>query len=219
MIKKIVLVTAVLVSAYTGMAQLPVMELTASIQTPYIYYISGDGGLNDFSTGLAKTLNQAGFTIASLNARSYFWSKKSPDQTASEISAYLQSRISTRKNQQIIFIGYSFGADVMPFIINRLPDSLKKRIASVVLLSPSGTTDFEIHVLDMFGTPKKRSMDVVAEINKMGNQKTAIIFGGDETGFSGKAITIKNSFIQTLPGGHHYDGNIREVVNTVMKYF
>ena len=48
----------------------------------------------------------------------------------------------------MILIGYSFGADVLPFIVNRLPDDLRKRIASVNLLGLSTEATFEIHVAD-----------------------------------------------------------------------
>lgn len=55
----------------------------------------------------------------------------------------------------------------MPFIVNRLPDSMREKIMTVILVSPSRSTDFEIHWSDMFDGNTPRSMDVVDEINKI----------------------------------------------------
>ncbi len=198
---------------------LPLKEWNSSSQTPFVFYISGDGGFNKFSTELCGKLNTSGYQITALNAKSYFWDKKTPAETASAISAYLAKQFSGRKNQQLVLAGYSFGADVMPFIVNKLPDSLRNKLVSVLLLSPATTTDFEVHWSDMFGGTQKRSMDVIAEINKMSSPKTVTIFGNDETDFPVNDIRLKNHIQETLPGGHHFDGDTDEVAKRIMKYF
>jgi len=198
---------------------LPVKEWTAATQNPFVLYISGDGGLNSFSTGLCNAINKSGYSITAINAKAYFWEKKTPEQVATAISIYLQKALQKNSNQQFVLAGYSFGADVLPFIVNKLPDQLRKKLLSVVLLSPSTSTDFEVHWSDMLGTNKKRSMDVVAEINRMGQQKTATIFGSDETDFHVSSIKLKNYTNEILPGGHHFDGNSSEVAKTMSKYF
>ncbi len=222
MIKKIYSSLLILFSALVTSAQvniLPVKEWSSAKEKPFVLYITGDGGFNNFSTDLCTTINKAGYAVSSVNAKSYFWNKKTPAQTATDISAYLAKQFNSRKNQQLIFAGYSFGADVMPFIVNKLPDAIRKKIVSVLLLSPSGSTDFEIHWSDMFGGNKQRSMDVVPEINKITSQKTITFFGSDETDFPVKNIKLKNYTNEILPGGHHFDGNTDEVAKTIMKYF
>jgi type IV secretory pathway VirJ component len=198
---------------------LPLKEWHVAVQTPFILYISGDGGLNNFSTDLCGTINRAGYSISAVNAKSYFWDKKTPERTATDISLYLQRILQGRTNQQLILVGYSFGADVMPFIVNRLPDSLRKKLVAVILLAPSTSTDFEIHWSDIFGGNSKRSMDVIAEINKMNVPKIVTLFGSDETSFPVKKIMLKNYSNEYLPGGHHFDGDTEEVGRTMMKYF
>ncbi len=222
MIKKIYINLLMLFSAMAASAQvnsLPVKEWSAAAEKPFVLYITGDGGFNNFSTDLCAAINKAGYAVSSVNAKSYFWNKKTPVQTATDITAYLTKQFNSRKNQQLIFAGYSFGADVLPFIVNKLPDAIRKKIVSVILLSPSGSTDFEIHLLDMFGGNKQRSMDVVTEINKMTALKTVTLFGNAETGFQVKNIKLKNYTNEILPGGHHFDGNTDEVAKTIMKYF
>ena len=192
---------------------------TAKHDKPFVFYISGDGGMNDFSTNLCKEINESGYDVAALNAKSYFWNKKTPAETAKEIINYLQKQFIGRTNQEFVVVGYSFGADVMPFIVNNLTEATHEKLMSTVLLSPSTSTDFEIHWSDMFGSSKKRSMDVVAEINKLGAKKLAIICGDDEDEFPFKQVKIPNFKNAILPGGHHYDKDSNIVAKTIVGFF
>jgi type IV secretory pathway VirJ component len=175
--------------------------------------------MKGFSNNLCQALNQQGHYITALDARTYFWEKKSPDQTTKDVAAILTGNELIRKAQQLVLIGYSFGADVMPFIVNKMPPNLKGKIKTVVLLSPSTSTDFEIHVSDLLGVGKKRGMDVVTEINRMANQKVVTLFGSEEKGFPLNDIHLRNHCNEVLPGGHHFDGNTHEVAKTISKYF
>jgi type IV secretory pathway VirJ component len=205
--------------SFAQSSQLPVMEWKSASETPFIFYISGDGGLNSFSTSLCKEINDGSFHITALNAKSYFWDKKTPQQTANDISAYLDNAFAARKNQQLVIAGYSFGADVVPFIINSLPERVKKKLISVILLAPSRTTDFEIHILDMFGSASKRNMNVINEINKMNVPKLATIIGVEEDIFPVKEIKLPHYHNETLPGHHHFDKNTDEVAKAMIRCF
>jgi type IV secretory pathway VirJ component len=199
--------------------QLPLREWNSGMRNPLVFYISGDGGYTNFSETLCGLINKRGYDVTSLNSKSYFWDKKTPKQTTKDIVAYLNSQFAKRKNQQFILTGYSFGAEIVPFVVNRLSDSMKKKLVTVVLLSPSASTDFEIHIWNMFGAKTKGSMDVVAEINKMGSQKTTTIFGIKDDNFPISDVKLKNYSNEQLPGGHHFGGNINEVAKTMMRYF
>jgi type IV secretory pathway VirJ component len=200
-------------------SKLPLKEWNSVADKPLVFYISGDGGYTSFSEGVCSTMNKAGYQVLSLNSKSYFDDKKTPQQTTDDIVNYLNDKFNKRKDQQFIVVGYSFGADITPFVVNLFPDSIKKKLVSVVLLSPSTSTDFETHVWDKLGLKKKRNMDVVAEVNKLGAIKTTIILGNDDDDFPINNIKLKNYVHELLPGGHHYEGNTDEVATTMMKYF
>jgi len=204
---------------FAQVTKLPLKEWNSTPDKPFVFYISGDGGYTSFSDSLCGQINKAGYKVIALNSNSYFYDKKTPQQTSRDIVNCLNSQFGKRKNQQFVLAGYSFGADIVPFVVNNLPDSVRKKMVSVVLLSPSTSTDFETHFWDMLGWKKKRSMDVMAEVNKMGLQKTAIIFGTSEDDFPVSSIKLKNYSSEKLPGGHRYDGNTNEVAKTMMKYF
>jgi type IV secretory pathway VirJ component len=195
--------------------KLPVQELQASASKPFIFFVSGDGGLKGFTVSLCKAIRDNGYSITSLDARSYFWDKKTPEQTTGDITHYVADALRSRADHHWIMIGYSFGADITPFVVNRLPDSLKSQLSHVILLSPSTSTDFEIHLSDMLGIGKKRSMDVVAEINRLGNQKTTSLFGEDENEFPVSKIKLSNYQSDIIKGGHHFDGDYGAVAGRI----
>ncbi|MFT3676411.1 MAG: AcvB/VirJ family lysyl-phosphatidylglycerol hydrolase [Chitinophagaceae bacterium] len=200
-------------------AGLPVQEWAGANDKPLVLYISGDGGLNDFSKSLCAGINGKGYNVTAINSRSYFWDKKTPGQTASDINNYITGKLKGRVSQQIILIGYSFGADVAPFVANRLDSNLSGKLKSVILLSPSGSTDFEIHWSDLLGGDRKRSSDVVAEINKMKVNRLATVFGSNETDFPVSNIKVSHYYNYRLTGGHHYAGNIEDLVRLLETNF
>lgn len=183
---------------------------------PLIFYISGDGGLNNFSSDLCDGLNKKGYDVCALNAKSYFYNKKTPEQTSNDINNYLSQKLKGRSDQQIVLIGYSFGADVLPFVLNRLPKNMLDQTRVSFLMASSGTTDFEIHWTDIFGGNAKRSMDVVSEINKLGNAKIVIISASDDGYLDVRKITLKKYTHEVLPGGHHFDGDTDEIVKVML---
>lgn len=197
---------------------LPVKEWAASTHDkPVIFYISGDGGFNKFSTALCQSLNNKGYDVYALNARSYFDDKKTPEQTTNDIRNYLNKKLAGRKSRKVVLIGYSFGADVLPFILNRLPKNVLDVPVSFIM-APSSSTDFEIHWSDIFGGNTKRDMDVVTEINKLNDDNIVIINGSDENEIALNKISLKKYTHEVLPGGHHFDGDTDQIINVILNH-
>ncbi len=210
------LLSPLLLSSKIVGQNLPVKEWAASTHDkPVIFYISGDGGFNKFSTALCQSLNKKGYDVYALNARSYFDDKKTPGQTTNDVKNYLSKKLAGRKNKQVVLIGYSFGADVLPFILTRLPKDMLDVPVSFIMGS-SGSTDFEIHWSDIFGGNTKRDMDVVSEINKLSDENIVIINGSDEHELAVNKISLKKYTHEVLPGGHHFDGDTDEIANVIL---
>ena len=196
---------------------LPVKEwATSSQDKPLIFYLSGDGGFNKFSNSLCEGINKKGFDVIALNSKSYFWDKKTPEQTATDVNNYLVKKLAGRKNQQVVMIGYSFGADVLPFILNRIPKDIHDKILVSFLMASSGSTDLEIHWSDILGGNSKREMDVVTELNKLINDKIVIISASDDGHLALNKISLKRYTHEVLPCGHHFDGDTDEIIKVIL---
>ena len=185
---------------------LPVRFFSSTDKTkPLLFYISGDGGWNNFSTSLVQRLNSLGYPVIGLDAKSYFWSRKTPEQTTQDVVTLLQQHTDLWKGNGVVMIGYSFGADVMPFVETRLPKTIGQQLKTTLLLSPSERTDFEVHLLDVL-TSASHSFPVMQEINQL-TKPVTVFFGEDENAGYSKKISSKNVRVVTLNGGHRYNND------------
>lgn len=199
-------------------AHLPIVRMQGTdVAKPLVLYISGDGGMNSFSKSFMKGINQQGFAVVGLNAKEYFWKKKTPEQAAADISDLLRHCLNEWKQKSFVLVGYSFGADVAPFVSFRLPQDLAAQMKGMVLLSPSETTTFEIKITDMLGIGQKNGASVVTEINKL-HKSLLLLLGSDEKNFPINQIRVRERQVILLKGGHHYDGNSESVVNKIMPF-
>ena len=206
------------VSQAQDISSLPVVPYPAKNPDPQkalVLYLSGDGGENSFSKSLLQQINDKGYSAVLFNSQKYFWSKKTPEQTASDVEKVIQYYRSQWKANGIIVLGYSFGADVAPFVATRLSKNTYAFVKDIVLLSPSNATDFEVHVSQLFGRAKSTGSSVAAEINRIPQKPLLIIQGQDESEkIEPTMLKVPNKLI-TLKGGHRYDRNISEVINTI----
>lgn len=129
---------------------------------------------------MGKDLHAFGYDVFALNTQSYFWNQKTPEQTSSAIENYINQQLKGRQNQKVILIGFSFGADVTPFVYNRFSGPLKDNIQKVFIIGPSKTNDFKIHLGEYFGQEIKGSLQVIPEINRMKNVPVMVILSDFE---------------------------------------
>src|SRR5438270_3071624 len=78
--------------------------------------LSGDGGWAVTDRGIAERLTQGGIPVVGWNALRYFIRRKKPDRVARDLERVLRTYLPLWHKEKVILIGYSFGADVMPFL-------------------------------------------------------------------------------------------------------
>ncbi|MFT4152311.1 AcvB/VirJ family lysyl-phosphatidylglycerol hydrolase [Parafilimonas sp.] len=193
-------------------SNLPIDTLSSKdMSKPLVLYISGDGGFNSFSNAFIKQWNTNGYPVVALNAKSYFWHTKSPEDAARDVSGLIEEYLSLWQRKEVLLLGYSFGADVMPFIQTRLAPAILSKVKRTVLFSPSKNTDFTIHLFY-----NDRGSSVPAEINKLG-KPVLIVFGDKETDLPELQINNKLATIIKVEGDHHYNNAITAVIHNVME--
>lgn len=183
-----------------------------------VLMLSGDGGWLDFEDKLSLEFSHAGFTTIGFNSRDYFWERKTPRQTADDLGMLLRIYIRQYNPAKIVLCGYSFGADVTPFIYNRFRPRLKSRIAAVALLSPFATTDFKVHTSDLLNIAKdNRKYKVKAEIDRI-KAPIFCFYGADEEPKPQAEIVKPGFTLKLLSGDHRYeDTAFKTIVETISK--
>ena len=196
---------------------LVVMPVQSDSNTPLILFISGDGGWKNFDPKLANQFVAEGAPVVALNALRYFWNKKTPDETTATVRELLGKYMALWHKQTFILAGFSFGADVMPFVANRLPPDLMKLCKGIALFSPGTSTDFEIHISQMLSSNKHWKYDVVKEMELMKPVRLLCFFGDEEHTFPIKILERPGWQLIYLQGGHHYEGNKDNIAKLVLQ--
>lgn len=216
------LLSMVTVNAQTNIGKLPVtVKVPATVipDRPIVFFITGDGGMKKFSVDMVNTFAAKGYPVIGLNALKYFWSKKTPQQSAADVTALLEYYSSQWNNHSFILIGYSMGADVLPFIWQHLSPGFQSQTQHLVFMSPSASTDMVVHISDMLGkTSTPGSMSVPAAMNTIANKPLLLVFGQDEQDFDLKTLSISNYHHIVLPGGHHYNEDAQGVVQQILAH-
>jgi type IV secretory pathway VirJ component len=105
---------------------------------------SGDGGWADLDKQLGTAFAARGIPVIGVNAFKYFWRDRSPDVAARQLDALITACLDKWHKRRVWLVGFSFGADVLPSLIDRLSPAVRSRITQLVLLSPSRDITFEI---------------------------------------------------------------------------
>ena len=185
---------------------------------PLVLFISGDGGWTSFDQGVTEELTKKGIPVIGLDAQKYFWQARTPDETAAAIVKVIHHYMGAWNKKTFVLCGYSFGADILPFVIDRLPADLKVALKSGVMMSPDPLADFEIHVTDMLGLESNAdTYNVLGELKKSTTKRIVCIFGKDEDNASHKLFKSAGAGIRLLPGSHHYDENYRAISQEIIK--
>jgi type IV secretory pathway VirJ component len=184
-----------------------------------VVMLSGDGGWLDFEDAISLQFSKQGFNTIGFNSRDYFWERKTPRQTTEDLSRVLHIYIKKYKPQNIVLCGYSFGADVMPFIYNRLYPRIKRNVSAIAMMSPFATTDFMVHTSDLLNIAKdNRKYKVSTEIERI-RIPIFCFYGKDESPKAQEGLLKPNFHLKLLPGDHRYEnGAYREIINTVTKH-
>ncbi|MDP4291519.1 MAG: AcvB/VirJ family lysyl-phosphatidylglycerol hydrolase, partial [Bacteroidota bacterium] len=204
-----------------AIAHLPLYLIKApdNPEKPLCIVISGDGGWTDFDQTISETLSKNGIPCVGLDTQKYFWEAKTPETTAQDIIKVLEYYLPRFQKSRFILTGYSFGADVIPFIANRLPAELKKRLALVAMLSPDDKTNFEVTIGSMLDLGTDNRYDVLNEIRKVNFTRKLCIFGSEEDDDNiQKLFKSYGAEITVLNGGHHYDDNYPLIVSSILKH-
>jgi type IV secretory pathway VirJ component len=169
-------------------------------------FMSGDGGWRDLDKVVAGDMAGMGYPVVGIDTLRYYWEHKTPEQTAADLTEVMAHYRQKWGAKRFILAGYSFGADVMPAIYNRLPADDQNRIAGIILLAFARTGSFEIHVGGWLGSAGKEAT-TGEEMAKLPGDKVLCVYGIEEKDESGCTDKTAVGEKLQLPGGHHFDEN------------
>jgi len=204
-----------------GDVDLPLVEIKPPLDAPPSDYlavlVSGDGGWAGLDRDIASSLADAGVPVIGLDSLQYFWSERTAESSASDLQLLLAYYLKDWHKQKAIMIGYSFGAEVLPFMVSRLSPASKAKVPLVALVSPSKLATFEFQIAELFGPSDTPSGQLVApELAKLKDIRRLCIYGASDHNALCPQLSDGTQVLK-LPGGHRLGGNGEAIASAVLQ--
>jgi type IV secretory pathway VirJ component len=198
------------VAAQPGAAQ-----ADAARTDSFAIIMSGDGGWAGLDQDVAAALSAKGIPVVGLDSLRYYWTTRTPDGLAADTDRMIRYYLAHFGKQRVLLIGYSQGADVLPFAFNRLPEATRARVALVAVMGMSAHALFEFH-LSSWISDSNSGPATLPEINRISGVPVLCIYGADESDSLCPQLDPKKFIIVKLKGGHHFDGDYANLARQIL---
>lgn len=210
-------------------ASIPLIEIPAIDSSKNSSYntnllaivISGDGGWANIDKDIANQLAQEGIAVVGWNSLDYFWEEKSETTIGKDLQATIDYYTVAWNKKRLLLIGFSMGADVMPFMVNQLNSETKAKITSVNLLNPATSVDFAFHVSGWLRTSDEAAHLLYPAVKDWNQWLTRCFYSETEESLCEKiqeqrASKPDKQQLIYLPGDHHFNGNYQKLVQLIL---
>jgi type IV secretory pathway VirJ component len=196
---------------------------------------SGDGGWADLDRRLGIAFVDRGIPVLGISSFQYYWRDRTPAESAQQLDALMTKYADVWGKRRVWLVGFSFGADVLPTIIDQLSPANRARITQLVLLSPSRDTTFEIELEGYMieqGWFKEHLKRLLQHVNPtrhyvtlpplqaLQNQPpTVCYYGLDDSADSLCDVPDLPAWVtvHVKKGGHHFDGGYQPLAAQMLQ--
>jgi type IV secretory pathway VirJ component len=202
-----------------ALGDLPVVEVPAQPNAPpsdsFAIIMSGDGGWAGIDRDIATALSAKGIFVVGLDSLRYYWTKRTPEGLATDTDRMIRYYLAHLNKKRVLLIGYSQGADVLPFAVNRLPAVSKAAVSLIAILGMSEHALFEFHVSSWISDDNS-GPETLPEVNRISGIAVLCIYGEDEHDSLCPQLDPGKFKIVKVKGGHHFDGNYAALADDIL---
>jgi len=202
-----------------SLADLPIVEVDPTPGTPasdsFAVLLSGDGGWAGIDKQVAQLLADRGVPTAGVDSLRYFWTARTPLGLSTDIDRIIRYYAFHWKKKHVLLVGYSQGADVLPFAVNRLPPATRALVKQTTLIGVSEYAAFEFHVANWIGSGTD-GLPIRPEMDKLSAANTVCVYGDDDKESICPKVAAQHAQVVKLPGGHHFGGNYTPLAQLVI---
>ncbi len=122
--------------------------------------------------------------------------------------------------KRVLLVGYSFGADALPFIVNRLPPDVRSQVATVSLLGISANASFEIRVADWIGADSAgpaTQPELATLLEAKGATPVQCLYGAGDQETTGPGLSGKLTR-ERIGKGHHVSGEYAQIAARILAF-
>ena len=169
-------------------------------------FLTGDGGFAELDKQIAHVLADSGIAVVALDTRAYLWQRRTPEETARDVARVARHYAAAWHRDRIILAGYSHGADILPFVADRLPPDVASRVSLLAMLGLGTGASFQFHFADLLrDVRRKTDLPILPELEKLRGHSMLCIYGTDEDDSACRDADSTLIARRPLPGDHHFD--------------
>ncbi len=193
---------------------LPIIEVPAKKPgDTLVVLFSGDGGWGNTEIPLSQDLAEAGVAVVGFNSPLYFNKEHPPIKIATDAENIISYYTTIWNKSKVILMGYSFGADIVPFVYAHLSPDTRQKITNLTLLAPTDTIEFFIG--NNFRSYPAYS--VLNEVKKIKDVQLVCFHGTLEIDSLCNHTNQKNIVKLSHQGGHLIRTNYQSLLNFLLK--
>ncbi len=196
------------------MLEVPVPK-GAPASDAFALLMSGDGGWAGLDQAVANALAAQGIPIVGLDSLRYYWSPRTPEGVAKDVDKIIRYYLTKFDKKRVLLVGYSQGADVLPFALNRLPAATRAKVAVGVVMGLSEHALFEFH-MSSWVRDAGTGLPTMPEVSRITSTPLLCIYGEGEDDSLCPKLDPQKVKVVKLPGGHHFDGNYDRLAQEIL---
>lgn len=201
-----------------SVADLPLTVIRAVPGSPspwFGIFLSGDGGWAGLDRGVSRELAKHHIPVVGWDSLKYFWSPRTPQGAAQDLDRVVQHYAQEWSRSHVLLIGFSQGADTMPFMVNRLPAQTHDMVGLTALLGISDNALWEVHLKNWLGTPS-RGIATAPELQHWSGAPYLCLYGESDRDAACAQITGKEGVVVKMSGGHHFGGGYAAIAAQIL---
>jgi type IV secretory pathway VirJ component len=201
-----------------ALADLPLVEIPAEgASRRFAVIFSGDGGWRDLDKQIGEYLAAHGTPCVGVDSLRYFWRAKTPEAVASDLARIVHYYQQAWNARDVLLVGYSFGAGILPATLNRLPDDVRAAVRQVSLLGLEPRAPFEVAVTGWLGGVPVDAPPVLPELTRLDLARVQCFYGEEEELTLCPDPALEGAEIVRTSGGHHFDGDYEALARRILE--
>jgi type IV secretory pathway VirJ component len=179
--------------------------------------LTGDGGWAAIDKEIADSLSQHGIAVVALNSREYLSSKRSPARVAADVGRIVRHYGKVFGKRELVLIGYSRGADIMPFVATRLPPELLAEVRLIALLGLAPNANFQFHLIDLVSNHHRSDdLPTIPEVTSLRGRDILCFYGVEEEEAACRSLPDSLATVVAMPDGHHFGARYGQIADRIL---
>lgn len=202
-------------------ADLPLVRLgSESPDAPLAVFFSGDGGWATLSRSVSSRLAAHGFEVVGWNSLRWFWRARTAAETARALEAVLRE-YGGPGERPVLLVGYSFGADALPFVVNRLSAPVRARVRGVALLGFAPRAAFEFHLPGWFDVQLGPTYPTAPEVRRAVASGIPVLCVNGTSEREQGCARVRGAGVVTRPldADHDFDGRYDRLAALLLDFY